>query len=987
VADISFQNPESARFNLARMTRISSALKATLPALLVDSPDPDSALMFFDRLVSEGAPEVVHLLNQNPQLAHYAIVIFGHSHFLGETLLRNPDLLQGLLRARALDQNLSREEFRESLARFRARASEKDAALVLARFKRREYVRILLRDALRIASLGEVTAEISALSDVLLNEALHEAQRGLLARYDSPLHWDENGRAVETPFSILSLGKLGGNELNYSSDIDLMYIFGDGREIQDAAISNREFFIRLAQQVTELLSRITSEGPVFRIDLRLRPQGREGELAINLGQALHYYANVAHDWERQALIKVRHSAGDAGLAWQFIQGVQRHVYSEGTAREDAPGEAHLAHLPAKRPRLNFAAIKTALVAREKMHKHHHDASFGDKAPGIDVKLESGGIRDIEFLVQCLQRVHGAHEPWLRSGGTLASLHKLHDKHHISSQEFQELTSAYEFLRHIEHRLQLREGRQTHRLSTSGPELRVIARSMESRVRVNRTSDFAAELRQRMASVAEIYQRIVYQQQEWEHRGLAPPDFQLHATAEPSPAERSSGQVLERLSRDAPALHEIAMRNTDPVAHKNLLRFLTSAFTSSERYASVLRNAEGVKAALPLFETSEYLTDILVRHPEEVASVVGLEQQSARTGSGYLFDSPLGGGRAATDPVFAYLAAFSASYAEKVALLRRHFRHRVFATGAKDIVKHRSVYESLSEMTSAAEDAIAAAWEIAGAPENLAIMVLGRLGSFEFDVLSDADIIFVCEEGQDREALTRIASQIVQVLSAYTQEGLVFPTDTRLRPRGREGELVVTPAHLAHYFASEAHAWEALSYSKFRFVAGSRRLGDHATAACRCLFERFAADTGFAADVNEMRSKLESVDTPAKNFKTSPGGIYDIDFLGSYLLVKHNVTTTGGTLRDRLWRCASLGLMQKTDAAVLDHAGELLRTVDHMVRLVTGRAAKWLPMNEHSRSAVEKLSAKLLGREFPSGLEAEMDGTFEGVREIYEKVVQ
>lgn len=988
MADISFQNPESAKLNLAHMTRISSPLKAALPALLAESPDPDSALMRFDRLVSNGAPEVARLLDQNPQLAHYAIVIFGHSHFLGETLLQNPDLLQPLLRPKVFDQNLSHEEFRESLARFRARTSEKDTALVLARFKRREYVRILLRDALRLASLGEVTAEISALSDVLLDEALREAQRNLLARYDSPLHWDENGRAVETPFSILSLGKLGGNELNYSSDIDLMYIFGDGREIPDASISNREFFIRLAQQVTESLSRITSEGSVFRIDLRLRPQGREGELAINLGQALYYYANVAHDWERQALIKVRHSAGDAGLAWQFIQGVQHHVYREGAAREDAAtSEAHPAHLSEKRPRLNFAAIKTALVAREKIHKQHHDASFGDKNPGIDVKLESGGIRDIEFLVQCLQRVYGAHEPWLRSGGTLASLHKLHDKHHISSQEFQELTSAYEFLRHIEHRLQLREGRQTHRLPASGPELKIIARSMEGRFGVDRASDFISEVRQRMARVAEIYQQIVYQQQEWEHFGVAPTDFQLHAAAEPSPAERSIGQVLARLSKDAPDLYEVATRQAGSVAHKNLLRFLTSAFTSSERYAGVLRHAEGVKSALLLFETSEYLTDILVRHPEEVASIVGLEQESARTGSGYLFDSPLGAGRAAADPVFAYLAASTANYAEKVALLRRHFRHHAFAAGAKDIVKHRSVYQSLSEMTSAAEDAIAAAWEIAGAPENLAVMVLGRLGSFEFDVLSDADIIFMCEEAQDREALARIASQIVQVLSAYTQEGLVFPTDTRLRPRGREGELLVTPAHLAHYFSGEAHAWEALSYTKFRFVAGSRRLGEHAITACRCLFERFAADTGFAVAVNEMRGKLESADAPAKNFKTSPGGIYDIDFLCSYLLVKHNVTTTGGTLRDRLWRCASLGLLLKSDAAILDHAGELLRTVDHMTRLVTGRAAKWLPVSEHAHAAVEKLSAEMLGREFPSGLEAEIDLTLRDVRTIYEKVMQ
>src|SRR5947209_1503557 len=230
-----------------------------------------------------------------------------------------------------------------------------------------------------------------------------------------------------------------------------MYIFGDGEEPPNAAISNREYFIRLAQQVTEILSRMTREGAAFRIDLRLRPQGGEGELAVSLSQALRYYASVAHDWERQALIKVKHSAGDAGLAREFIRAVQPHVYTE---------------------QVNFAAIKTALVAREKMQKRRQQMNVrAQPAESIDVKIDRGGIRDIEFLVQCLQRVYGGAEPWLRSGGTLFSLHKLHDKGHISGREFHDLTSAYEFLRNLEHRLQLREGQQTHRLPIAERELR------------------------------------------------------------------------------------------------------------------------------------------------------------------------------------------------------------------------------------------------------------------------------------------------------------------------------------------------------------------------------------------------------------------------------------------------------------------------------------------------------------------------------------
>ena len=358
--DIPFRDPESAKLNLARASaRLSPALASALPGLLAEAPDPDGALLLFERLVTE-SDEVVRLLDRHNFLAHYAIVVFGHSRFLGETLIQNPDLLPSFLREKNLDRSFSQEEFHESLARFRARSFENDVSLTLARFKRREYVRIMLRDVLKIAPLAETTAEISALADVLIEEALREADSKLQRRHGTPQHLDALGRLVDTPFAILALGKLGGNELNYSSDVDLMYIYGDGEEPPKTPVSNREYFIRLAQQTTEILSRVTREGPVFRIDLRLRPQGGEGELAIRLSQALTYYAETAHDWERQALIKVKHSAGDAALAREFIRAVQPHVYTE---------------------KVNFAAIKTALVAREKMQKRRQQGEIAGAARG------------------------------------------------------------------------------------------------------------------------------------------------------------------------------------------------------------------------------------------------------------------------------------------------------------------------------------------------------------------------------------------------------------------------------------------------------------------------------------------------------------------------------------------------------------------------------------------------------------------------------
>ena len=965
---IPFAAPEAARKQFQRVIeRISSKITGSLPALLAECPDPDSALMLFERML-EASDEIPRVLDQHPFLAHYAIVVFGYSRFLGETLLQNLDLLHSSLRERNLDRSFSREDFHENLARFTARSLESDISYLLARFKRREYIRIMLRDVLKIAPLSETTAEISALSDVLIEEAVRHSESSLQRRYGSPCHVDAAGRIVPTPFAVLSMGKLGGYELNYSSDVDLLYIFGEGDAPGDAQISNHEYFIRLSQQVTDILSRTSREGAVFRLDLRLRPQGNEGELAISLSRALTYYATAAHDWERQALIKVRYSAGDETLAREFIRGVRPHVYTEG---------------------VNFAAIKTALVAREKMHAQRpHRKTLETERTNVNVKVDRGGIRDIEFLVQCLQRVYGGKEPWLRSGGTLFSLQKLHDKQHISGKDFHELSNAYEFLRHLEHRLQLRQGQQTHRLPANVQEKGILQRSMEGYTPgVYRLGDLDDAVRRRMEVVAEIYWRIIFHQQTRGRDQLEGSEFKLQSPPDSGRSDQPTQQLLDRLAADAPAIYEHAFHGEwSPQARRNLLRFLSSAFTSSERYAAVIRNREAIQRALAIFENSEYLTGILVRHPEEIATLANWDDATPRDPGGYLFEGLLGARRNRVDPVFAYLAASPASHGEKLSLLRQHFRHRVFASGARDINERRSVYESFASNTAAAEDALAAAFEIAGAPHGLAVMAVGRLGSGELEVLSDADVLFICEEGQDRMALAKSVERMMQALAAYTQDGTVFAIDTRLRPRGAEGELLVTPVQLASYCEQEAQAWEALTYTKLRLLAGEAQLGKRAVAATRILFERMAADKQFLSAVREMRQRLEASDALEHSLKTSPGAVYDIDFLTGYLLVKHAIPEKAGTLRDRLWRCASASLLEKSDAARLDHATELLRTTQHISRLAVGRSLSWLPPTEHAQHVSERLTSEILGRKFPGGLEAEILATFREVRRIYETVL-
>jgi glutamate-ammonia-ligase adenylyltransferase len=265
------------------------------------------------------------------------------------------------------------------------------------------------------------------------------------------------------------------------------------------------------------------------------------------------------------------------------------------------------------------------------------------------------------------------------------------------------------------------------------------------------------------------------------------------------------------------------------------------------------------------------------------------------------------------------------------------------------------------------------------------MALGRLGSGEFDVLSDADVLFVGAEGVDPQPLIKVAEQMMQALAAYTRDGMVLPVDARLRPRGGEGELLVTPTQLAVYFEQEVQPWEALIYTKLRFLAGSRELADRAAKATQGLFERFAADAGFKPAVREMRAKLDAAEAPERSFKTSPGAVYDIDFLTGFLLVAHQIGDKSGSLRDRLWRCVASGLLDKSDAAALDHAAELLRTTEHVVRLVVGRARKWLPGTEHAGRVTEKLVSEILRRAFPNGLENELLATCDSVRNIFRRL--
>ncbi len=302
------------------------------------------------------------------------------------------------------------------------------------------------------------------------------------------------------------------------------------------------------------------------------------------------------------------------------------------------------------------------------------------------------------------------------------------------------------------------------------------------------------------------------------------------------------------------------------------------------------------------------------------------------------------------------------------------------SGARDLFLLRQVFQSLRDNTVAADAAIQAALAMAGSPRGFAVVGLGRLGAWEFDLLSDADVVFIRDERSDNEEMRRVAELLMEALTAYTRDGTVFPVDARLRPHGREGELIVTPSQLAGYFADEAKPWEALTYLKMRHVAGDIEVADRALGAVREGVVRIAARSGFETELHEVRMRLERSETSA-NFKTGPGGIYDLDYLAGVLQARHQVWLTGN-LRERLQLLHESGLLKTDEFERLAESALFLRTLEHLVRLVIGRARKWLPVADHPRRSMQKLLWRVLGAQESFDPEERLKQILQQTREVF-----
>ncbi len=963
---IAFRDPAKAEANLARIERrLPPQLQHPLASLLAESPDPDGALNFLERYASKAPPETFPELASYPSALTYLLAIFSNSPYLAEAFLSEPGLPLQFARDRNFSKLKSKEDLMQDYARFSTAAPDPWLSAQLGRFKRRAELRIVLKDVLGVSTLAETTRELSELADVLVANALAYCDQELRKRYGEPQYRDQDGRIARGQFSVVSLGKLGGNELNYSSDIDLLYLYSRNGETSggsepDSVITNKEYFVRLANAVTRSITQSTPYGPVFRVDLRLRPEGEMGDMTISLKSSLEYYEHRARDWELQMLMKARHSAGDEGLTREFLRGVEPRIY--GAAAD-------------------FAAIETILLSRERISRKLRAA----RGEAIDVKLHAGGIRSIEFLVQCLQRLHGGHDPWVRSGGTLLALRKLNDKGHLSDADYAALSAAYELLRTVEHRIQLDLGQQTHRLPTDAAALDKLARRVGADSRhiagtprqgspqnaVRPGEALLVRLDDCFRRVDEIYQNAIHPRAAASLRedyALKPPAVLLQ---EQAGASYESAQRF--LSAQAPELAACVDGARVPDrAQKHVGAFLGSILSSSALFELAQNHSAKLSHALEMIGASDYLAALLTHHPEDMMALAppaprpADAQMEMHLGARHVEDQA-----EQASPAFPWIAESDGGLNKQMALLRQHYRVQTIALAGRDLKEGENIFAALKRWSQLAARSVSTAAIIAfeavkrsapgasmGAP--VTVLALGRLGVHEFDLASDADLIFVANSGATTEEMafwTRVVEKIIAVLSSYTGDGTLFSVDTRLRPLGQEGELIVTEDVLLGYAADRAEVWEAMAYLKAAPAAGNITQGlQLATRLKAKLIERFGQNPQLADHLLQMRRRLERelASTPS-HLKTAPGSYYDVEYTTAYLELRHRPEIQpGANTPERIEAIRAAGLLRDQDAAVLLEGARFLRAVDHAIRLVTGKSSHGLPEHTGHAAMIEDL---------------------------------
>ncbi|MGE5087684.1 MAG: bifunctional [glutamate--ammonia ligase]-adenylyl-L-tyrosine phosphorylase/[glutamate--ammonia-ligase] adenylyltransferase, partial [Candidatus Levyibacteriota bacterium] len=787
-----------------------------------------------------------------------------------------------------------------ALAALAASGDAPALARALRRLRRRVFLHTLARDLTRRARFAEVVAAMSTLAEVALRAAVDLHARSLADIHGTPIG-AETGAAQS--LIVIGMGKLGGGELNVSSDIDLVFAYPEEGDTDGARpISNREFFDRLGRRVIGAIADVDGDGYVFRVDMRLRPYGDSGPLTVSFAALEQYLVTQGRAWERYAWLKARALTGERHDELAAL--VNPFVY---------------------RKYLDYDAYEGLRDIHRQIREQERRRDYAD-----DIKLGPGGIREIEFIVQALQIVRGGREPALRLRGTLPALAALAQRQLLAPHAVAVLEQGYLFLRDLEHRLQYRDDRQTQQLPADAAERARLAAAMG----FDDAASFEAATTRHRQGVLRQFAAVFETPGE---TAQPPQDAYTALWDDPQPSE----DVLAWLAGagfDDPAALVTTLRRM-----REGRRYLQLPALSRERVDRLVPRLLAVAATqrvpgtpssaivgrlFALLEAvsgrSAYLA-LLIEHPPllpRLAQLMGASAWAADylTRRPLLLDELLDARVLLAPPDWsawkselARLLEASAGDAEASMDVLRHFQHaQTFRLLAQDLSGQMSV-ERLADHLSALADTILDAtlegcWRLlqgAGAPPpRFAIVGYGKLGGKELGYASDLDLVFLYEadpanpadEGA-QERYARLAQRINTWLTGATAAGRLYETDLRLRPDGAAGMMVSTLGAFARYQREQAWTWEHQALTRARFVAGDPAIGAAFEAERDALLRLPRERAKLAADVVEMRRRMAGGHpNPSALFdlKHDPGGMVDIEFAVQYLVLAHAAAHPGLT---------------------------------------------------------------------------------------------
>jgi glutamate-ammonia-ligase adenylyltransferase len=916
--------------------------------------DAEAAGSLAARFAERGAAERAFAAGESG--AALLAALGGHSPYLAELAIRESATL---MRVAERGPDASMELALDPLGRADPAASRPQVAALLRQAKRQAALIAAVADLSGAWPLGRVTEALSALADACTDYAcahlLREAQaRGDLKLAGGAARFDPRATCRGSGLVVLGMGKLGGRELNYSSDIDLMVLYDPEAATYDADRAGA-IYVRLARDLVRLLEDRTEDGYVFRTDLRLRPDPAATPLAVSLPAAITYYESLGQNWERAAMIKARPVAGDRALGEGFLREIRPFVW---------------------RRHLDFAAVADIHSIKRQIHVHkaHKGAGAEVAVAGHDVKLGRGGIREIEFTTQVLQLIWGGRDPGLRDPTTLGALAALAAAGRIERRAAADLADAYVFLRNLEHRLQMVADRQTHRLPEEDGELARIASFMG----FEGVEGFRAALLGHLGRVERRYASLFEQAPALSAEDGAQGNL-VFTGVEDDPATIATlrGLGFENPSSVAAIVrgwHHGRTRATRSERARELLTALMpsllAAFGKQTHPDAALMRFD---AALGRISAGVQVLSLLHRNPallDRLAFVLGaapqLSDHLARNAAA--LDGLLAGTGAepGADPALglAALVKDARFLEEALEAARRLVVERMFEIDAAAL-EGRIGPDGAGTARSALADAALGAVLPRIAAEftrrhgkvpggALGVVALGKLGGRDMLPASDLDLILVYDHDEDatesaggERALApslyyaRLANQLIGALTAPGAEGRLFEVDMRLRPSGSKGPVAVSLPAFRRYHAESAWTWERMALTRARFVAGPPALKRKVEAAIRAAQTRPADPAAVLADAAAMRARMLR-DLPAEgpwDVKAMPGGLIEVEFIAQALQVAHaarNPAILSPTTRTALAALAKARLLDAAEAEALMAAERLWRGIIAHLRLTVGR---------------------------------------------------